>query len=44
MHSNAQAHTFANHTIDRTDQSLQKSVLFANAGAKAKNKKFPPAP
>jgi hypothetical protein len=39
---NTQAHTFANHTGRRTDQSLQKSVLLASARAKAKNKKFPP--
>jgi len=37
---NAQAHTFANRTASRTDQSLQKSVLLASARAKAKNKKF----
>jgi hypothetical protein len=42
--SNAQAHTFANRTSSRTIQSLQNSVLVANAIAKAKNKRFSTLP
>lgn len=41
MESCAQAHTFANHTNLRTIQSLQNSVLLANARAKAKTKNVP---
>jgi len=40
MSIHTKAHTFVSHTSQRTDQSLQKSVLFSNP-RKLKNKKFP---